>query len=182
MAAAVDEEGRRAGDAAQVGAVDVLGDAGSTGVVVQVVGEPFDVESELLGVADEVAEGEGVLVVEQQVVHLPERALVGGGLGGLRGKLGVGMDVAERQVPPDVADVAEVAEELADDRLRLPAVGTLEVAVLDKRDRRLERPANVVALRIDVDVEVDERLRGAEQRPDPQPPRAAAPWRGTAAR
>ena len=110
-------------------------------------------------------------MVEQEVVHLPERALVGGGLGGLGGELGVRVDVVERQVPPDVADVAEVAKELADDRLRLPAVGALEVAVLDERDRRVERPANVVALRIDIDVEVDERLRRAEQRADPQPPR-----------
>jgi hypothetical protein len=41
--------------AAQVGAVDVFGNAGGAGVVLQVVGEPFDVESELLGVADQVA-------------------------------------------------------------------------------------------------------------------------------
>ena len=68
------------------------------------------------------------------------------------------MDVVQRQVPPDVADVAEVAQQLADDRLGLPAVGALEVAVLDDRDGRLERPANVVALGVDVDVEVDERL------------------------
>ena len=104
-------------------------------------------------------------------MHLPERALVGGGLGRLRGELGVGVDVVQRQVPPDVADVAELAQELADDRLRLPAVGALEVAVLDDRDRRLDRAANVVALRVDVDVEVDERLGGSEQRADPQAPR-----------
>ena len=53
-------------------------------------------------------------------MHLPEGALVGRGLGGLGGELGVRVDVVERQVPPDVADVAEVAEELADDRFRLP--------------------------------------------------------------
>jgi hypothetical protein len=47
-------------------------------------------------------------------------------------------------MPPDVADVAEIAKERADDRFRLTAVGAFEVAVLDKGDRRLERPANVV--------------------------------------
>ena len=182
MAPAVDEERRRAGDAAEVGAVDVLGDARGADAFAQVVGEAFDVETELLGVADQVVELERVLVLEQEVVHLPERALLGGGLGGLRGELSVGVDVVQRQVPPDVADVAEVAQELADDRLRLPAVGALEVAVLDDRDRRLERPADVVALGIDVDVEVDERLRRAEQRADPQRAGAAAPLRGTAAR
>ena len=103
---------------------------------------------------------------EQEVVHLPEGALVGGGLRRLRGELGVRVDVVERQVPPDVADVAEVAQQLAHDRLRLPAVRALEVAVLDDRDRRVERPANVVALRVDVDVEIDERLGRAEQRAD----------------
>ena len=135
------------------------------------VGEAVDVEAELLGVADQVVRAKRVLVLEQEVVHLPERALVGGRLGGLGGELGVRVDVVERQVPPDVADVAEVAQELADDRLRLAAVGALEVAVLDDRDRRVERPADVVALRIDVDVEVDERLGGAEQGADPQAPR-----------
>jgi hypothetical protein len=31
----------------------------------------------------------------------------------------------------------------------------------------------VIALRVDVDVEVDERLRGSQQRPDPEAPREA---------
>ena len=107
-------------------------------------------------------------------MHLPEGALIGRGLGGLGGELGVGVDVVQRQVPPDVADVGEVAEQLAHDRLRLPAVGTLEVAVLDDRDRCVDRPADVVALRVDVDVEVDERLGGAEEGADPRGVRAAA--------
>ena len=64
-------------------------------------------------------------------MHLPERALVGGRLGRPGGELRVRVDVVQRQVPPDVADVAEVAQQLAHDRLGLPAVGTLEVAVLD---------------------------------------------------
>jgi len=50
---------------------------------------------------------------------------------------------------PDVRDVAEVPQELAQDGLRLPAVGTLEVAVLDDRDGGVRRPAEVVSLRID---------------------------------
>ena len=37
-----------------------------------------------------------------------------GRLGGLGGELGVRVDVVERQVPPDVAQVAEVGEQLAD--------------------------------------------------------------------
>jgi ssRNA-specific RNase YbeY (16S rRNA maturation enzyme) len=72
------------------------------------------------------------------------------------------VDIVQRQVSPDVADIAKVAEELADDRLRLTAVGAFEIAVLDNRDRRVDRSTNVVALGVDVDVEVDERLGGSE--------------------
>src|SRR5438094_759727 len=54
VAAAVDEEGRCPGDTAQVGAVDVFGDAGSADVALHAVGEAFDVEPELLGVGGEV--------------------------------------------------------------------------------------------------------------------------------
>ena len=115
----------------------------------RVAAEPFDVEAELLGVADQSVRTKRVLVPEQQVVHLPERALIGRRLGGLGGELGVRVDVVERQVPPDVSDIAEVGQQLPDDRLRLPAVGALEVAVLDDRHRRVDRPADVVALRID---------------------------------
>src|SRR3712207_7528408 len=65
----------------------------------------FRSEAELLRVADEVGWSERVLVVEQQVVHRPERVLCGGGLGGLGSELGLGMDIVQRQVAPDVADV-----------------------------------------------------------------------------
>ena len=100
-------------------------------------------------------------------MHLPERALGGRSLGGFCGHLGVRVDVGQRQVPPHVADIDEVAEQFADDRLRLPAVRALEVAVLDDGHRCLERAADMVTFRVDVAVEVDERLRRAEQRADP---------------
>jgi hypothetical protein len=47
------------------------------GMPAELVGEAVDVEAQLLRVRDEVAGGERALVGEQQVVHLPERALVG---------------------------------------------------------------------------------------------------------
>ena len=49
------------------------------------------------------------LVLEQQVVHLPERALRRRRLGRLGRQLRVRVHVGERQVPPDVAHVGEVA-------------------------------------------------------------------------
>src|SRR3954454_18790781 len=47
------------------------------------------------------------------------------------------MDVVQGQVAPDVAHVAVVREQIAHHRLRLTAVGALEVAVLDDGDRRV---------------------------------------------
>src|SRR5918996_4388001 len=125
VTSAVDEEGGGAGDAAQIRAIDVLRDTPGAGVLTQGGREAVEVEAELLGVADEVVEAKSVLMVEQEVVHLPERALVGGRLRGLGGELGMRVDVGERQVPPDVHAVAELAEELTDDPPRLAAVGAL---------------------------------------------------------
>jgi hypothetical protein len=88
-------------------------------------------------------------VVEEEVVHLPERALFGrrlGCLGGLR----VHVDVGQRQVAPDIADVGEVAQQLVQDRLGLAAVGTLEVVLFDNGDGRVDGAADVVALGVDV--------------------------------
>ena len=107
-----------------------------------------------------------VLVVQQQVVHLPERALRGRRLGRLGGELGVRVHVGQRQVAPDVADVAEVGQQLAHDRLGLAAVRALEVAVLDQGDRRVRRAADVVALGVHRHGQVDDRLGRAEQRAD----------------
>ena len=45
-------------------------------------------------------------MAQEQVVHLPEFALVRCGFGGLGGQLGMGVDVVEGEVPPDVTDVA----------------------------------------------------------------------------
>ncbi len=105
-------------------------------------------------------------MIEQQVVQFPERILVGGRFRRFGGELRVRVHVVQRQVAPDVTDVGEVAEQLAHDRLGLPAVRALEVAVLDHRHRRVARPAPVVAVRIDVGVEVGQLVGGPEQRAD----------------
>src|ERR687889_245234 len=134
VAPAVDEEGRGAGDTAKVGTVDILGDAVRPLMLAQLAGEALHIEAELLRVSDEIGWLECVLVVEQQVVHLPERTLFGGCLGCLGSELGLGMDIAQRQVAPDVEDVAELAQEFSDERLGLSAVGAFEVTVLDDCD------------------------------------------------
>src|SRR4051794_41960874 len=98
-------------------------------------GEALDVEAELLRVADEIGWSERVLVVEQQVVHRPERVLCGGSLCSLGSELGVGMDVVQRQGAPDVSDVAELPQQLPDQRLRLSPRGGFQSARLDQGGR-----------------------------------------------
>ena len=68
------------------------------------------------------------------------------------------MHGCERQVPSRVADVREVAEQLAHFGLGPSGVRTLDVAVVDHGHRRVERPADVVRLGIDREFEVEERL------------------------
>ncbi len=150
--------------------------------VAQVVGEAVDVEPELLGVARSGRRPQRVLVVEQQVVHLPERALRGRGLGGLGRELGVRVDVGQRQVAPDVADVAEVASSSRTTGSAWPQYGhskspySTTVTGASSGPRMWSRSGSTV------DREVDERLGGAEQGPDRARCVAAAPSPGTAAR
>lgn len=100
----------------------------------------------------------------------PEGILRGGSLRCLGSRLGAEVHVGERQVPPHVAHVGEVAQQLADLGFRPPAERALEVAVLHDRDRRTQRPPDVVTGRIDVVGEVDQRRGAAEERLDPPPP------------
>ena len=101
-------------------------------------------------------------MAEQQVVHRPERALGAGRLGRLGRELGARVHVGQRQMAPDVAEVG-VGQQLPDDRLGLTAVGALEVAELDQRDRRVRRTADVVAVRVDLGDQVLDQLRIAQQ-------------------
>ena len=94
-------------------------------------------------------------------MQLPEAALRARRLGGLGGDLRRGMDVGQRQMAPDVAQlVAEVVEQLRDQRRGGRAVRALEVAVLDQRHRRVDRTADVIALGVDVIGEVDDLAGG----------------------
>ena len=153
------------------------------GVLAQVVREPLDVEAELARRSATRSRGrERVLVVEQQVVHLPERSLLGGRLGRLGRELRARVDVGQRQVAPDVADVAEVGEQLADDRLGPAAVRALEVAVLD--DASPARPRARACGRArgrPSTYEVDDRLAPCRAARGCAAAAAAAPSRGRAA-
>ena len=95
-------------------------------------------------------------------MHLPEGALRSGRFGGFGSEPRLRMYVGQREMP-DVSQVADLSEKLADGRLGLPAVGALEVAVLDQRHGCVGRSADVVSLRVDRLDEVDDDARRAEQ-------------------
>src|SRR5256885_462556 len=86
------------------------------------------------------------------------------GLPARAGELRVRVDIGQRQMAKDVAQVAaEVLQELAHDRLGPAAVRALEVAVLDEGDGRVVGAADVVTLGIDRRGEVDDRLGGPRE-------------------
>src|SRR5829696_3201249 len=82
----VDEERRRAGDAREVGALDVARDATCVGAPPQAVPEPLLVEAQLLRVVAEVGRAQLLLMRDEEVVHVPEAALLARGLGCLGGE------------------------------------------------------------------------------------------------
>src|SRR5262249_35539542 len=130
---AVDDRGggaehRARGHAAVDVAADPVGyyDAGP------VVVEGRDVQAELGGVPAQVAVFERLLPVEQQLVHVPEPALPGGGLGRGRGGEGVRVDAGQREMPEREPHVpAELLFDLLDRVEGLPRVRALVVAVLE---------------------------------------------------
>ena len=90
--------------------------------------------------------GQGALSLEEAVVHGPETSLGAGRLGGLRGRLGVRMDVGEREVPVHEPQlVSQPTAHLFDGRVRGLAERTFEIAVLQQGDRGVRRPADVIA-------------------------------------
>src|SRR5664280_890546 len=99
---------------------------------------------------------------EQDIMHRPEGALACGGLRSLGSELGPRMHVPQREVTPDIPDVAEVDEQLTDDRLGLATVGALEVRVLDQSDLRLAGTADMIAVGVHRVCEVNDVLGGAQ--------------------
>src|SRR5436190_3705780 len=69
VADAVDEEGRRTRDVAEIRTLDVGGHPRGAYSLTQVLGESVRVEAELFGMADQILRRQGVLTSEQQVMH-----------------------------------------------------------------------------------------------------------------
>ena len=83
-------------------------------------------------------------MLQEQVVHGPERAWPVCSLARLGTQRCVRVHVGQRQVSPDVSGVAEVGEQCPYDGLGLAAVGALKVAVLHQGALRIRRAADVV--------------------------------------
>src|SRR6266567_186960 len=90
---------------------------------------------------------QGMLVVEDVIVHLPEFPLSVCSLGSERGVQRVRMDFGEREVAIDKTQlVPELLLNGLDNPCRAPGIGAFVVAVLHERDRGRVRPLNVVPL------------------------------------
>ena len=95
-------------------------------------GEACGVEAELDGELWEELLAEVILVFVEQVVHLPELAVLAGEFGSLGGHLGE-LVLLEREVAEDELEfVAEVLFELLNKGQNLFAGGALVVAILDQ--------------------------------------------------
>jgi hypothetical protein len=89
-----------------------------------------------------------LLMLEEQVVHLPEFPLGGGRLGCLRGRRGARMHSGQREVAKtELETFSEMLSQGLDDLVRAAAVGALIVAVLEQRRRRRSGPDDVIASR-----------------------------------
>src|SRR5262245_60721814 len=78
-------------------------------------------------------------------MHFPVLPLGAGGLGGLRGELGIRMDLAQWKVSKDIPEILpEVLLQGLDDDMGTQTVGALEVAVFHQREWRLLIALNVI--------------------------------------
>ena len=135
--AAVDEEVGGAARAELGADLHVLVDLGLEAAAVEVGLELLDVQPEVLGVGLEVLTGQGALVLEELVVHLPELALGAGGQGGLGGGHGVLVEGQRVVAEGDGHLVAIGVQDLLRGRQDAGAEGALELAELDDGDQGL---------------------------------------------
>src|SRR6267143_6478604 len=98
MALAVDEECGGPVHSAPHPAHEVLAYAGRVRVRLELARDPIGIEPETGRMSDEIPGPEGVLVLEEPVVHLPELPLHAGRFGGLGRVRRVRMHFAEREI------------------------------------------------------------------------------------
>ena len=159
VADAVGEQRRRTGDAVAPSVRHILLDARADLGAVEIRGELRHVQSERARVLDDARFGHRLVAVVDPVVHLPETALIGGRLGGLR-------DPRRARVSALVREVAEGVDQPIAQRRAEPqhhaaealAIGTQEIAVGDDFDAVARAgSADVIARGIDASLQVHSR-------------------------
>ena len=109
--------------------------------------EQVEIELERTSVRTKVVDLQMLLVLVEVIVHLPEPVLGGSGLGRLRRVLGMRMRGTDREVAEHEPELlSHPFLDLLDDRVGLPAVGALIVAVLHEGHRRIRRALDVIPL------------------------------------
>jgi hypothetical protein len=111
MAHAVNEEGRRAIDAAADAAHKMLTHARRIDMPGDLAGKAGDIEAETGRILDQMVALKGILMLEQQIVHVPELALYSGRLCGFCRVLSMRVDHGQREVTKDAAQAG--AQELS---------------------------------------------------------------------
>src|SRR6476660_5159676 len=143
----VDEEGGRPVHTAADAAEEILVDPVRMNMLRELLLEQVEIELERTSVGTEVVDLQMLLVLVELVVHLPEPVLGSGGLGRLRRVLGMRMRGSDREVAEREPELlSHPFLDLLDDRVGLPAVGTLIVAVLHEGHRRIRRTLDVIPL------------------------------------
>src|SRR6516225_6877664 len=141
----VHEKCRRRAHAAVEPALQLLTHALQINLIVHLRDIPRHVEFEPLGIAPQVPCLQMLLVGEQQIVHLPELSLAPGALRRLGCAERMRMHLFERKMPVHETHTAgETLQQHLHRRLRLFAVGTLEIAVLDHRCHSVRRADHVI--------------------------------------
>jgi redox-sensitive bicupin YhaK (pirin superfamily) len=142
---AVHEEPRSAAHAAAKASIYILTHALKVDVVADLRRVARHVQPNLFGVALQVPGFQMLLIVEKEVVHLPELPLCARAFRGFGGKQGVGMNVFQREVPVHVPHLfLEPLQKQFHRGGGLLAVGALEVAILHHGDRRMIRADGVI--------------------------------------
>src|SRR6266536_2087338 len=143
----IDEERGGALHSTAFATFQILLDAGERALFGQSVCVLLHIETNCLGKLLQVGILKRMLVVEDVIMHLPELALSGGGLGSQSRVQRVGMDFGEREVAKDKAQlVPELLLDRSHDGRGLAGVGAFVVAVLHQDDSGGCRPLTVVPL------------------------------------
>jgi hypothetical protein len=164
VATSVDEERRGPGDPVAVASLDVTGYPQGVPSAVEVVGEPLNVQSELPRVVPQVIEGQGVLVLVEEVVHLSESPLASAASAARVACSWTSGRGRWRKTKV----LAAYPDELSDHRLGLAAVGTFKVGVLHQGDVSVGGAAHVIDVGVYRLNEVDQGRRNEARAGDRQ--------------